>query len=123
MAVLAGDFMFAQSSWFLANLENIEVIKLISQVRYYLLLFFLHLFLFTQVDTRKTVISNQISIGKKKNPGIPDQYLMSQVFFGTKNHSLHTSCFALSVKYPHQFVIDLNLISYKDIKILCNSLK
>jgi hypothetical protein len=24
--------MFAQSSWFLANLENIEVIKLISQV-------------------------------------------------------------------------------------------
>lgn len=32
MAVLAGDFMFAQSSWFLANLENIEVIKLISQV-------------------------------------------------------------------------------------------
>lgn len=32
MAVLAGDFMFAQSSWYLANLENIEVIKLISQV-------------------------------------------------------------------------------------------
>uniref|UniRef100_A0A453A0X2 Solanesyl diphosphate synthase n=1 Tax=Aegilops tauschii subsp. strangulata TaxID=200361 RepID=A0A453A0X2_AEGTS len=32
IAVLAGDFMFAQSSWFLANLENIEVIKLISQV-------------------------------------------------------------------------------------------
>uniref|UniRef100_A0A0D9WK85 Solanesyl diphosphate synthase n=1 Tax=Leersia perrieri TaxID=77586 RepID=A0A0D9WK85_9ORYZ len=32
VAVLAGDFMFAQSSWFLANLENIEVIKLISQV-------------------------------------------------------------------------------------------
>ncbi|CAN6328853.1 unnamed protein product [Urochloa humidicola] len=31
VAVLAGDFMFAQSSWFLANLENIEVIKLISQ--------------------------------------------------------------------------------------------
>lgn len=30
--MLAGDFMFAQSSWFLANLENIEVIKLISQV-------------------------------------------------------------------------------------------
>ena len=32
VAVLAGDFLFAQSSWFLANLENIEVIKLISQV-------------------------------------------------------------------------------------------
>ncbi|KAH8518809.1 hypothetical protein H0E87_000609 [Populus deltoides] len=32
VAVLAGDFMFAQSSWYLANLENIEVIKLISQV-------------------------------------------------------------------------------------------
>ncbi|KAJ4806659.1 solanesyl diphosphate synthase 1 [Rhynchospora pubera] len=32
VAVLAGDFMFAQSSWFLANLENLEVIKLISQV-------------------------------------------------------------------------------------------
>ncbi|XP_073312953.1 solanesyl diphosphate synthase 1, chloroplastic-like [Primulina huaijiensis] len=31
-AVLAGDFMFAQSSWYLANLENLEVIKLISQV-------------------------------------------------------------------------------------------
>jgi hypothetical protein len=34
VAVLAGDFMFAQSSWYLANLENIEVIKLISQVSY-----------------------------------------------------------------------------------------
>ncbi|XP_042478682.1 solanesyl diphosphate synthase 2, chloroplastic-like [Macadamia integrifolia] len=32
VAVLAGDFMFAQSSWYLANLENVEVIKLISQV-------------------------------------------------------------------------------------------
>ncbi|KAL4181511.1 hypothetical protein AMTRI_Chr12g237690 [Amborella trichopoda] len=32
VAVLAGDFMFAQSSWCLANLENIEVMKLISQV-------------------------------------------------------------------------------------------
>ncbi|GMH05562.1 hypothetical protein Nepgr_007402 [Nepenthes gracilis] len=32
VAVLAGDFMFAQSSWYLANLENLEVIKLISQV-------------------------------------------------------------------------------------------
>jgi geranylgeranyl pyrophosphate synthase len=32
VAVLAGDYLFAQSSWFLANLENIEVIKLISQV-------------------------------------------------------------------------------------------
>ncbi|KDP30515.1 hypothetical protein JCGZ_16693 [Jatropha curcas] len=32
VAVLAGDFMFAQSSWYLANLESIEVIKLISQV-------------------------------------------------------------------------------------------
>ncbi len=25
VAVLAGDYLFAQSSWFLANLENIEV--------------------------------------------------------------------------------------------------
>ncbi|XP_072955040.1 solanesyl-diphosphate synthase 2, chloroplastic-like [Typha angustifolia] len=32
VAVLAGDFMFAQSSWYLANLENLEVIKLVSQV-------------------------------------------------------------------------------------------
>ncbi|KAG1654567.1 hypothetical protein FOA52_009008 [Chlamydomonas sp. UWO 241] len=32
VAVLAGDYLFAQSSWALANLENIEVIKLISQV-------------------------------------------------------------------------------------------
>lgn len=32
VAVLAGDFMFAQSSWYLASLENLEVIKLISQV-------------------------------------------------------------------------------------------
>ncbi|KAL1817957.1 hypothetical protein ACET3Z_020531 [Daucus carota] len=32
VAVLAGDFMFAQSSWYLANLENLDVIKLISQV-------------------------------------------------------------------------------------------
>jgi hypothetical protein len=33
IAVLVGDFLFAQSSWFLANLDNLEVIKLISQVR------------------------------------------------------------------------------------------
>jgi all-trans-nonaprenyl-diphosphate synthase len=32
IAVLAGDFMFAQASWYLANLDNLEVIKLISQV-------------------------------------------------------------------------------------------
>ncbi|XP_075481609.1 solanesyl diphosphate synthase 1, chloroplastic-like [Primulina tabacum] len=32
IAVLAGDFMFAQASWYLANLENLDVIKLISQV-------------------------------------------------------------------------------------------
>lgn len=32
VAVLVGDFLFAQSSWNLANLENLEVIKLISQV-------------------------------------------------------------------------------------------
>ncbi|MEW5317843.1 MAG: hypothetical protein WDW38_009107 [Sanguina aurantia] len=32
IAVLAGDYLFAQSSWFLANLDNLEVIKLISQV-------------------------------------------------------------------------------------------
>ncbi|KAL7129380.1 hypothetical protein ABFS83_13G062600 [Erythranthe nasuta] len=32
VAVLAGDFMFAQSTWYMANLENTQVIKLISQV-------------------------------------------------------------------------------------------
>ncbi|KAI8472316.1 MAG: chloroplast Clp protease [Monoraphidium minutum] len=32
VAVLVGDFLFAQSSWHLANLDNLEVIKLISQV-------------------------------------------------------------------------------------------
>nr|YP_009296955.1 prenyl transferase [Ceramium japonicum]AOM66298.1 prenyl transferase [Ceramium japonicum] len=32
VAVLAGDFLFAQSSWYLANLNNIEVVKTISKV-------------------------------------------------------------------------------------------
>lgn len=32
VAVLAGDYLFAQSSWGLAQLDNLEVIKLISQV-------------------------------------------------------------------------------------------
>eukprot|EP00878_Enallax_costatus_P002271 GHUV01002445.1.p1 GENE.GHUV01002445.1~~GHUV01002445.1.p1 ORF type:complete len:405 (+),score=81.67 GHUV01002445.1:198-1412(+) len=32
VAVLAGDFLFAQASWLIANLENLEVIKLISKV-------------------------------------------------------------------------------------------
>jgi all-trans-nonaprenyl-diphosphate synthase len=32
VAVLVGDYLFAQSSWYLANLDNLEVIKLISQV-------------------------------------------------------------------------------------------
>lgn len=32
VALLAGDFMFAHASWYLANLKNLEVIKLISQV-------------------------------------------------------------------------------------------
>jgi all-trans-nonaprenyl-diphosphate synthase len=32
IAVLAGDFLFAQSSWYLANLDNLEVVKLLSQV-------------------------------------------------------------------------------------------
>ncbi|MFS7997101.1 putative all-trans-nonaprenyl-diphosphate synthase (geranylgeranyl-diphosphate specific) [Helianthus anomalus] len=34
VAVLAGDFMFAQSSWYLSDLKNLEVIKLISRVHY-----------------------------------------------------------------------------------------
>ncbi|MBD2497379.1 solanesyl diphosphate synthase [Nostoc sp. FACHB-280] len=32
IAVLAGDFLFAQSSWYLANLNNLEVVKLLSEV-------------------------------------------------------------------------------------------
>lgn len=32
IAVLAGDFLFAQSSWYLANLENLEAVKIISKV-------------------------------------------------------------------------------------------
>ena len=43
VAVLAGDFMFAQASWYLANLENLEVIKLISQVSTRFFSFFLKL--------------------------------------------------------------------------------
>lgn len=32
VAILAGDFLFAQSSWHLANLNNLEVVKIISKV-------------------------------------------------------------------------------------------
>lgn len=32
IAVLAGDFLFAQSSWYLANLNNLEVVKTISKI-------------------------------------------------------------------------------------------
>ncbi len=32
VAVLAGDFLFGQSAWYLANLDNLEVVKLLSQV-------------------------------------------------------------------------------------------
>jgi all-trans-nonaprenyl-diphosphate synthase len=32
IAVLAGDFLFAQSSWYLANLNNLRVVKTISKV-------------------------------------------------------------------------------------------
>jgi len=32
MAVLAGDFLFAQASWHLANLDNLKVVQLLSQV-------------------------------------------------------------------------------------------
>nr|QOS04600.1 prenyl transferase [Sarcopeltis skottsbergii] len=32
VAVLAGDFLFAQSSWYLANLNNLQVVKTISKV-------------------------------------------------------------------------------------------
>ena len=32
VAVLAGDFLFAQSSWHLANLDNVDVVKLLSRV-------------------------------------------------------------------------------------------
>lgn len=32
VAVLAGDFLFAQSSWYLANLNNLTVVKLLSEV-------------------------------------------------------------------------------------------
>lgn len=32
IAVLAGDFLFAQSSWYLANLHNLQVVQTISKV-------------------------------------------------------------------------------------------
>nr|YP_009395603.1 prenyl transferase [Vertebrata isogona]ARW64510.1 prenyl transferase [Vertebrata isogona] len=32
IAVLAGDFLFAQSSWYLANLNNLNVVKTISKI-------------------------------------------------------------------------------------------
>jgi len=32
VAVLAGDFLFAQASWHLANLDNVKVVKLLSRV-------------------------------------------------------------------------------------------
>nr|YP_009393325.1 prenyl transferase [Symphyocladiella dendroidea]ARW61887.1 prenyl transferase [Symphyocladiella dendroidea] len=32
IAVLAGDFLFAQSSWYLANLNNLDVVKNISKI-------------------------------------------------------------------------------------------
>ncbi len=32
VAVLAGDFLFAQASWYLANLDNLAVVKLLSEV-------------------------------------------------------------------------------------------
>ncbi len=32
VAVLAGDFLFAQASWHLANLDNLKVVKLLSRV-------------------------------------------------------------------------------------------
>lgn len=32
IAIQAGDFLFAQASWYLANLDNLEVVKLLSQV-------------------------------------------------------------------------------------------
>ncbi len=32
IAILAGDFLFAQASWYLANLDNLDVVKLLSQV-------------------------------------------------------------------------------------------
>jgi len=32
IAVLAGDYLFAQSSWYLANLDNLQVVKLLSEV-------------------------------------------------------------------------------------------
>nr|YP_009312904.1 Prenyl transferase [Helminthora furcellata]SCW21158.1 Prenyl transferase [Helminthora furcellata]SCW24018.1 Prenyl transferase [Helminthora furcellata] len=32
IAILAGDFLFAQSSWYLANLDNLDVVKTISKV-------------------------------------------------------------------------------------------
>jgi len=32
IAVLAGDFLFAQASWHLANLDNVNVVKLLSRV-------------------------------------------------------------------------------------------
>lgn len=32
IAILAGDFLFGQASWYIANLDNLEVVKLLSQV-------------------------------------------------------------------------------------------
>ncbi|NJL78575.1 MAG: solanesyl diphosphate synthase [Richelia sp. RM2_1_2] len=32
VAILAGDFLFAQASWYLANLNNLDVVKLLSEV-------------------------------------------------------------------------------------------
>ncbi|KAF5818803.1 putative all-trans-nonaprenyl-diphosphate synthase (geranylgeranyl-diphosphate specific) [Helianthus annuus] len=41
VAFLVGDFMFAQSSWYLVNLESLEIIKLIRQLYHCIVLFLL----------------------------------------------------------------------------------
>ncbi|CAN1845300.1 Solanesyl diphosphate synthase 1, chloroplastic [Linum perenne] len=61
VAVLAGDFMFAQSSWYLANLENLEVIKLISQVNMELYAFtFMHMPAKDQSSTKGAAIFSEV---------------------------------------------------------------
>lgn len=46
VAVLVGDYLFAQSSWFLANLDNLEVLAL-PHLRFLLLALF---FIFCMLD-------------------------------------------------------------------------
>nr|YP_009369967.1 prenyl transferase [Boldia erythrosiphon]ARO90655.1 prenyl transferase [Boldia erythrosiphon] len=93
IAVLAGDFLFAKSSWYLANLNQLEVVKIISKV----------ITDFAEGEVKQSLSLFDITL--------PINNYIEKSFYKTAS-LIASSCQAASMLTSNNYRISLNLYLY-----------